>query len=166
MRRVHGGYQHLLRPRLPVSCEPRAGVLGPGRHAEESRAAAALLWTSTSTKLVFRTTDRSTIDRVAELAPRRPGLAPAVRVRPLSELAVGECVALTADGRFERRRLEPSPLVDALRCLWPVPAPLPQVCAASPDPGGATPALPAPSAPEPAPAATLPEPDAERDADA
>ena len=129
-----------------------------GATVEESRAAAALLWTSTATKLVFRTTDGPSIDRVAELAPRRPGLAPAVRVRPLSELGPGECVALTADGRFERRRLEPSPLVDALRCVWPVPAPVPQACGASPGPGGALsdlPALPAPSAPELAPAGML-----------
>ena len=89
---------------------------------------------------------------MAELCPLRPGLEPAVRVRPLSTLAVGECVALTWDGRFERRRLEPSPLVDALRSALPVPAPAPEASPESPGPGGApleVLALPGLSAPEP-----------------
>ena len=44
---------------------------------------------------------------MTQLCPERPGHPPVTRVRPLASLAVGECYALLADGRFERRQLAP-----------------------------------------------------------
>ena len=78
-----------------------------GGDAERNQAAMSILWNNTGTKLVFRTTDENTCDRVAEVAPHHPGLAGVTRVRPLSTLRPGECYAMVADGRFERRRLDP-----------------------------------------------------------
>ena len=66
-----------------------------------------MLWNNTGTKLVFRTTDPRTGQRIDDLAPYRPGLAGVTRVRPVSTLATGECYAVLADGRFERRQLLP-----------------------------------------------------------
>ena len=79
---------------------------GPG-NAVQNEAAVSILWNNTANKLVFRSTDPKTADRVNELCPYQPGLAGVVRVRPISTLATGECYAVLADGRFERRQLEP-----------------------------------------------------------
>ena len=76
-------------------------------NAVADRAALSILWNNTASKLVFRSTDPATAERIAELCPYRPGLAAVTRVRPVSTLAPGECYAVLADGRFERRQLRP-----------------------------------------------------------
>ena len=78
-------------------------------------AALSMIWTNTATKFLFRTTDRDTLSRVSDLCPQPPGLASLVQVRPVSHLAVGECYAALADGRFERSRLAPYSGVEATR---------------------------------------------------
>ena len=70
-------------------------------------AAVNMLWTNTASKMVFRTTDGATATRLESLCPERRGLVDVVRARPPSTVAVGECYAALADGRFERRQLEP-----------------------------------------------------------
>ena len=87
-----------------------------------------MLWTNTGTKLVFRSTDPQTAERVGELCPYQPGLAGVTRVRPVSTLAPGECYAVLADGRFERRQLDafalpPAPARARERARAPEPAP-------------------------------------------
>ena len=72
-----------------------------------NRTAVSILWNNTANKLVFRSTDPQTAERINELCPYRPGLAGVTRVRPVSTLAPGECYAVLADGRFERRQLNP-----------------------------------------------------------
>ena len=79
--------------------------MGAGRGRDE--AALGVLWTNTAAKLVFRTTDLTTLRRLEGLCPHRPGLVDVVQVRPPSTLGVGECYGALADGRFERRQLEP-----------------------------------------------------------
>ena len=76
---------------------------GGGYRQDES--AVEILWNNTASKIIFRSTDTKTADRVADLCPLRPGLAGVVRVRPVSTLRIGECYAALADGRFERRQL-------------------------------------------------------------
>ena len=85
---------------------------GGGTH-EQDQSAIDILWNNTATKLVFRSTDPKTARRLADLSPHRPGLAGVVQVRPVSTLVAGECYAVLADGRFERRQLEPFPLEPA-----------------------------------------------------
>ena len=87
--------------------------------------AVSILWNNTATKFFFRSTDPRTASRVEELCPYRPGLAPLTQVRPLSTLSPGECYALLADGRFERRQLEPvlPRAVERVPALRLVPAP-------------------------------------------
>ena len=79
---------------------------GGGTYRQDE-SAVEILWNNTASKLVFRTTDPKTSSRVDDLCPYRPGLAGVVRVRPVSTLRTGECYAALADGRFERRQLEP-----------------------------------------------------------
>ena len=88
-----------------------------GGSARQDEAAVSILWNNCASKLVFRTTDLRTADRVQDLCPYRPGQAGVTRVRPISTLAPGECYALLADGRFERRRLEPF-VPPALEAGW------------------------------------------------
>ena len=87
--------------------------------------AVSILWNNTATKFFFRSTDPRTASRVEELCPYRPGLAPLTQVRPLSTLSPGECYALLADGRFERRQLDPvlPRAVERVPALRLVPAP-------------------------------------------
>ena len=85
---------------------------GAGTHAQD-QSAIDILWNNTASKLVFRSTDPKTATRLAELSPHRPGLAGVVQVRPVSTLGPGECYAVLADGRFERRQLEPFALKTA-----------------------------------------------------
>ena len=73
----------------------------------QDRAAVSILWNNTGSKFFFRSTDPRTADRVDDGCPRVPGFAPVTHVRPLSSLAPGECYAMLADGRFERRQLAP-----------------------------------------------------------
>ena len=77
-----------------------------GGTADQNRSSVEIMWNNTASKLVFRSTDPGTAERVADLSPHRPGLAGVVRVRPVSTLSPGECYAVLADGRFERRQLE------------------------------------------------------------
>ena len=77
-----------------------------GGSAALNEAAVSILWNNSASKLVFRSTDPHTAARVAELCPYRPDIAGVTRVRPVSTLGTGECYALLADGRFERRQLE------------------------------------------------------------
>ena len=70
-------------------------------------ASVSILWNDTASRLVFRSTDPKTAVRVSERCPYQPGLAVPVRVHPSSTPATGECYALLACGRFERRPLEP-----------------------------------------------------------
>ena len=78
-----------------------------GGSFRQDESAVEILWNNTASKLVFRTTDPKTASRVDDLCPHRPGLAGLVRVRPVSTLRTGESYAMLADGRFERRQLEP-----------------------------------------------------------
>ena len=73
----------------------------------QNRASVEILLSNTATKFVFRSTHRSTAERVAELAPRHPGLPGVGEVRPVSSLGVGEAYVALSDGRFERRQLQP-----------------------------------------------------------
>ena len=86
-----------------------------GGSQRQDEASVEILWNNTASKVIFRSTDPKTGDRVADLCPYRPGLAGLVRVRPVSTLQVGECYAALADGRFERRQLEPFALDDHVR---------------------------------------------------
>ena len=78
-----------------------------GGNSTQNEASIGVLCNNTSTKLLFRTTDPITASRLHDLCPLRPGLPAVSKVRPLSTLAPGECYAVLADGRFERRQLEP-----------------------------------------------------------
>ena len=78
-----------------------------GGSSRQDEAAVSILWNNCASKLVFRTTDLRTASRVQDLCPYRPGLTGVTHVRPVSTLAPGECYAILADGRFERRRLQP-----------------------------------------------------------
>ena len=78
-----------------------------GGSPELNESAIAVVWANTATKLVFRSTDPRTAERLGELCPHRPGLEGVTRVRPVSTLATGEAYALLPDGRFERRQLAP-----------------------------------------------------------
>ena len=73
----------------------------------QNRSSVEILCQNTATKLIFRSTDPSTLSRVDDLCPSRPGIDALVRVRPVSTLAIGEAYVALADGRFERRQLEP-----------------------------------------------------------
>ena len=55
----------------------------------QDRAAVSIVWNNTGSKFFFRSTDPRTADRVDDLCPRLPGLAPVTHVRPLSSLAPG-----------------------------------------------------------------------------
>ena len=77
-----------------------------GNHVQ-NEAAIEVLWNNAASKLVFRTTDERTATLLDALSPHRPGLASVVRVRPPATLAPGEAYAVLADGRFERRQLQP-----------------------------------------------------------
>ena len=82
-------------------------LAGAGGDRVQNEAAIEVLWNNAATKLVFRTTDDRTAQRMDALSPHRPGMAGVVRVRPPVTLGVGEAYAVLADGRFERRQLAP-----------------------------------------------------------
>ena len=68
--------------------------------------ALSVLLNNAGNKLMFRSTDGATLSRLDGLCPE-PSSGPKVTaVRPPSTLRPGECYAVTADGRLERRRLE------------------------------------------------------------
>lgn len=101
--RSHGGFAVLACQ--SVSSLEHALSHGAGSDTRNA-SAISILWNNTGSKLVFRTTDPRTAQRVDDLAPYRPGLAGVTRVRPVSTLAPGEAYAVLADGRFERRQLD------------------------------------------------------------
>ncbi len=76
-------------------------VNGVAEHAVE------MLLANTATKLFFRSTDGMAQRHVRHLCPLTPGRPSVADVRPLSTLRPGECYAVLADGRLERRRLSP-----------------------------------------------------------
>ena len=78
-----------------------------GGGGARDRAAVSVVWHNTGSKLFFRCTDPRTAERIDDACPIHPGLAPVTRVRPVASLAPGECYAVLADGRFERRQLDP-----------------------------------------------------------
>ena len=80
---------------------------------DTNEAALDLLLANTATKFFFRSTDADTAARVATLSPHRPGFAPPTAVRTLASLWPGEAYISLADGRFERRQLEPAGLAPA-----------------------------------------------------
>ena len=82
-------------------------LAGAGGDRVQNEAAIDVLLGNAATKLVFRTTDERTAQRMDALSPHRPGLAGVVRVRPPVTLGAGEAYAVLADGRFERRQLAP-----------------------------------------------------------
>ena len=82
-------------------------LAGAGGDRAQNEAAIEVLWNNAASKLVFRTTDERTAQRMDALSPHRPGMAGVVRVRPPMTLAPGEAYAVLADGRFERRQLAP-----------------------------------------------------------
>ena len=94
-----------------LACQSMASIEHALSHGSASqvsdRTAASILWNNAGTKFFFRSTDPRTASRVEDLCPYRPGLSPVTQVRPLSTLSPGECYAVLADGRFERRQLEP-----------------------------------------------------------
>ena len=95
-----------------------------GGSQRQDESAVEILWNNTASKFIFRSTDPKTASRVDDLCPHRPGLAGLVRVRPVSTLRTGESYAALADGRFERRQLEPFELEDRVREM-PLPKLLP-----------------------------------------
>lgn len=116
--RSHGGFAVLACQ--SVSSLEHALSHGAGSDTRNS-SAISILWNNTGSKLVFRTTDPRTAQRVDDLAPYRPGLAGVTRVRPVSTLAPGEAYAVLADGRFERRQLEAFVVEDAAPRSRPAP---------------------------------------------
>ena len=64
-----------------------------------------ILLNNTATKLFFRATDNETIKRLGHLFPQGSWGSP-VEWRPLSMLSPGECYAVLADGRIERKQLD------------------------------------------------------------
>ena len=82
-------------------------LAGAGGDRVQNEAAIEVLWNNAASKLVFRTTDDRTAQRMDALSPHRPGMAGVVRVRPPVTLGAGEAYAVLADGRFERRQLAP-----------------------------------------------------------
>ena len=78
-----------------------------GGNSTQNESSIDILFTNTSNKLLFRTTDPKTGSRLNDLCPTRPGHPPVSQVRPLSTLAPGECYAVLSNGKFERRQLEP-----------------------------------------------------------
>ena len=108
--RSHGAFVSLI-SQATRSIAHALSLGGAGWDTNE--AALDLLLANTATKFFFRSTDADTAARVATLSPHRPGFAPATAVRTLASLWPGEAYISLADGRFERRQLEPAGLAPA-----------------------------------------------------
>ena len=126
--RVHGEQSYLDSSRsfggfCVLACQSQSSLEHALTHggggAKRNEAAVSILWTNCATKFIFRTTDSGTLQRVHDLSPHRPGLAGVTRVRPVSTLRPGECYAVLADGRFERRQLAPFSLDALSPCVRP-----------------------------------------------
>ena len=73
----------------------------------QDRSALSVMLANTASKFFLHSSDLHTSHLIEELSPLIAGFSPPTHIRPLSSLAVGECYAALADGRFERRQLEP-----------------------------------------------------------
>ena len=73
----------------------------------QDRSALSIMLANTASKFFLHSSDLDTSHLIEDLSPLVPGFSPLTHIRPLSSLAVGECYAALADGRFERRQLEP-----------------------------------------------------------
>ena len=95
-----------------LACQSLASVEHALSHRggsdRQDRAGLSVVWNNTGSKYVFRSTDPLTSARVEDACPASPGLARLIALRPLASLAPGECYAALADGRFERRQLDPA----------------------------------------------------------
>ena len=93
------------------ACQSVAGLqhalAQDGGDWESNRAAISMLLTNTATKLFFRSTDPETRRYLDELSPGGAVGAGITAIRPLARLEQGACYAVTADGRFEMRQLDP-----------------------------------------------------------
>ena len=78
-----------------------------GGSSVQNQSAVSIIWANTGSKFFFRSTDPRTSKYIDDICPVHPGLTRVTYVRPLSSLAPGECYAVLADGRFERRQLDP-----------------------------------------------------------
>ena len=65
-----------------------------------------IMLANSGNKLFFRSTDRDVSECIERLCPQTSGRPSVASVRPPSTLKPGECYAVLADGRFERRQLE------------------------------------------------------------
>ena len=94
-----------------LACQSMSSIENALAHSGGSEAqdatAVSILWSNMGSKFFLRSTDPALVRRVEELCPTRPGLCLLTQVRPLSALLPGEVYAVLADGRFERRQLEP-----------------------------------------------------------
>ena len=95
-----------------LACQSLASVEHALSHRggsdRQDRAGLSVVWNNTGSKYVFRSTDPLTSARVDDACPASPGLDRLIALRPLASLAPGECYAALADGRFERRQLDPA----------------------------------------------------------
>ena len=66
-----------------------------------------ILLTNTGNKFFFRSTDKEVREFLDRMCPVEPGQPKVTEIRPPSTLKPGECYAALADGRFERRQLDP-----------------------------------------------------------
>ena len=89
------------------SCSSLRHALGEFSANGAAEHAVEMLLANTATKLFFRSTDGVAMRHVRDLCPLTPGRPSVADVRPPSTLRPGECYAVLADGRMERRRLDP-----------------------------------------------------------
>ena len=89
------------------SCSSLRHALGEFSFNGAAEHAVEMLLANTATKLFFRSTDGVAMRHVRDLCPLTPGRPSVADVRPPSTLRPGECYAVLADGRMERRRLDP-----------------------------------------------------------
>ena len=68
-----------------------------------------IICTNTGTKLLFRSTDRDTIERLDVLCRVTPDGRIVTHARPLATLRPGERYVTFPDGRFERTQLDQVP---------------------------------------------------------
>ena len=128
--RLHAAFVVLAAPSI-ASFEH--ALVQRGGTEKQNETSVSMLLVNTANKLFFRSSDVRTSDRLDGLCPRVPGLSSLVRVRPLSTLATGEVYALLADGRFERRQLQPFEFA-CPASLPRAPEPLEPVVAVAPEP--------------------------------
>ena len=88
-----------------ASIRNRLSELSVGRRTNVE-ATLNILLGNTGNKFFFRSTERETLEAVERLMPQaRSGVASAVQLRPPSQLGVGECYYVLADGSAGRGRI-------------------------------------------------------------